>query len=164
MRRAGVAALALILGTAGCGFQPVHGTGETAATPPTKSVRVAPIPERTGQLVHRELVRRLHGDAAGSGSNYRLAVELDERVAETGFRADETATRRNITLSASYRLIQAGTGETVLRGLARSTNSANVLDQPYATTVAERDARQRGANDIARKISRDIASKLGGSR
>ncbi len=161
MRRAGTAALAFLLVAAGCGFRPVHGTGEIGAEPATASVRVAPIPDRAGQLVHRELVRRLHPGGAASGSAYRLAVALDERLAETGFRADETATRRNITLTASYRLIDARKGETVLRGRAQSTNSANVLDQPYATNVAERDARERGANDLAKKIFRDIASELG---
>ncbi len=161
MRRAGAAALVLLLSVTACGFRPVHGTGEAGAARATASVQVAPIPERSGQLVHRELVRRLRGGRSASGSAYRLAVELDERLAETGFRADETATRRNITLSASYRLIDARDGQTVLRGRAQSTNSANVLDQPYATEVAERDARKRGANDLAKKIFRDVASELG---
>jgi len=162
MRRAGAALLVLGMCVTACGFRPVHGGaegGESAAA--TASVRVAPIPARTGQLVHRELTRRLRSDRPGSGSAYRLQVELDERLAETGFRADETATRRNITISASYELVDARNGRTVLRGRARSTNSANVLDQPYATDVAERDARQRGADDLAKKIFRDIASKLG---
>lgn len=160
MRRAAATIMGLATLVAACGFQPVHqrGAPDTAVT---AGVRVAPIPERAGQLVHRELSRRLRSDRAGRGTRYRLAVELDERVAETGFRADETATRRNVTVMASYTLVDARTGDTVLRGRAESTTSANILDQPYATEVAERDARQRGANDLAKKIFRDIASKLG---
>jgi LPS-assembly lipoprotein len=157
--RAAVIVAATLL--AGCGFQPVHqSAGPGADAPVTANVRVQPIPERMGQLVHRELSSRLRSDRPGSGTPYQLAVDLDERIAETGFRADETATRRNVTVTADYRLVDARNGETVLQGRAESTNSANILDQPYATEVAERDARQRGANDLAKKIFRDIASKL----
>jgi len=161
MWRATAAAIGVSILLAACGFQPIHrqAAGDDGASI-TASVRVQPIPERMGQLVHRELSNRLRSGPSGGGTAYRLAVNLDERVAETGFRADETATRRNITMTADYTLVDARDGETVLKGRAESTNSANILDQPYATDVAARDARQRGATDLAKKIFRDVASKL----
>ena len=161
MRRATLAAMGTAMLIAACGFQPVHRQGPNGdGAAMTASVRVQPIPERVGQLVHRELSSRLRGGRSGDGTAYELAVDLEERIGETGFRADETATRRNITVTADYTLVDARSGETVLKGRAESTNSANILDQPYATAVASRDARQRGASDLAKKIFRDVASKL----
>jgi LPS-assembly lipoprotein len=149
------AALALVA----CGFQPIHGERGRAGAGGLPPVSVAPIPERTGQLVRAELTRRLDS-ARGQGQRLALDVRLAEAIGETSFRADETATRRNITLTATYRLRDPATRRVVLDGQVRSTNSANILDQPFATEVATRDARERGAIDLAQKIFRDIASKL----
>jgi LPS-assembly lipoprotein len=161
MRR--LATLSILLaGLSACGFQPVNAPGPNgdAATAETAQVRVQPIPDRMGQILHSALTDRLQGGASGAPDAYALAVSLDERIDETGFRLDETATRRNITVLADYRLIDTRTRQTVLNGRAQSTNSANVLDQPYATEVAEREARKRGVTDLAEKIFRDVATKL----
>lgn len=158
-------ALVLVcLGLAACGFQPMNaprGGDGAPATAATAKVAVQPIPERRGQLLHTELTKRLRAGGRAP-STYFLDVSLDEKIEETSFRLDETATRRNITLIATYSLVDVRNDNVVLRGRARSINSANVLDQPYATSVAERDARERGSSDLAEKIFRDIASKLVG--
>lgn len=150
-------AVFLAVAAAGCGFRPVNAPGTDTGASPVAKVRVQPIPNRIGQVLHTELTRRFD---AGAAAAYYLAVDLSEQIGETGFRADETATRRNIQLTAGYRLIDARTGKPVLEGEVRSTNSANILDQPFATKVAERDARLRGTDDLAAKIFRDVASKL----
>jgi len=147
--------------TAACGFRPAGApggaeSGESAAA----SVRVQPIPERVGQLLRSELVDRLSPDAEPRDPAYLLAVSVDERINETGFRRDESETRRNIRLTATYVLRRADTRETVLKGDTELTTSTNVLDQPYATRVMSRDARARGARGLAERIARDVASKL----
>jgi len=154
----GVALLTLL---AGCGFQPVHApdTADGAQAVGAR-VQVQPIPERLGQLVRNELIQRFSNGGAPDAPAYLLRVALRENVRETSFREDETATRRNIRLRADYELRDAATGEVVLRGRTRATNSANILDQPYATEVSERDARARGAADLADSIARDVNSRL----
>lgn len=164
------------LTVAGCGFQPVHsqGQGADSARATAASVRVQPVKtrivraeterlgqsDRTGQIVHNALVARLNPRGQPRDPAYVLDLEIRELVRRTGFRLDETATRANLELEARYVLRDAETREVVGRGRARSINSANILDQPYATTVAERDARERGATDIADQIARDVMSRL----
>ena len=154
--------LAMTLAVRACGFTPVHApaadAGAGASAP--ASVAVAPIPDRLGQILRSELAGRLDPGGQRETRAYRLDVSLDESVRETGFRLDETATRRNIRLTARYRLLRQGSEETVLEGEVQTTNSANILDQPYATEVAERDARERGARDLAAKIARHVSSSL----
>ncbi|RDD63558.1 hypothetical protein DRB17_03725 [Ferruginivarius sediminum] len=147
---------------AGCGFQPVYSGGQTGDTTHAKaaSVRVQPARDRIGQLVHNALVARLNPGGQPRDPAYLLSLQIEEDVRETGFRKDETSTRANLEVEALYMLVDAATRQVVSRGRARSINSANTLDQPYATTVAERDARERGANDIAQQIARDIMSQL----
>ncbi|SDG19489.1 LPS-assembly lipoprotein [Limimonas halophila] len=158
-----IAALVICtLVAAGCGFRPANApqpSGDGAGAP--ASVRVQPIPERVGQLLRAELVNRLHAGAEPRDPAFLLDVSVDERITQTGFRRDESETRRNIRLTASYVLRRADTRETVLKGDTEVTTSTNVLDQPYATRVMRRDARARGARGIAERIARDVTSKLG---
>lgn len=159
-----LAVLALVAVLAACGFQPVNAPSRpeagAAAVPPGAQVRVQPIPDRLGQLLRNKLVQRL-SPAGGEGKpTYLLSVGLREDIFDTTFRQDETATRRNLRLRAEYRLSRANSGEVVLRGRARSTNSANILDAPYATEVSERAARERGADDLAREIALHVASHI----
>lgn len=160
-----VVAFALLF--AGCGFAPVHaptaqngGPGAAAEDTGTHQVRIQPIPERIGQLVHNGLQAKLNPDGQPLDPKYVLAVGIQEEVRETGFRKDETATRANLEVSATYRLVSVEDGTEVMRGRIRSINSANILDQPYATRVSERDARERGAEDVAARIAQDVASRL----
>lgn len=166
MIRGLVLVLAVFL-VAACGFRPVNAPNpgadaEANAVNAAESgqVRVARIPDRVGQLVHNGLSARLNPEGYPYEPRYVLSVSLDEQIRETGFRLDETATRANLEIDARYELRDAETGERLMRGRMNSINSANILDQPYATTVVERDARERGAEDVAEKIARDIRSWL----
>jgi len=158
-------AVTLALTVAACGFRPA-GTADApdATGGEAEAVRISPIAERSGQLVRRELVRRLNAGASGRAA-YVLDVTLEETVAQTGFRQDQTETRRRVRLDAAYtlrRVTSGDDGEPVLQADTQLTTNVNVLDQPYATRQLTRDARQRGARALARRIARDVRSKLGG--
>lgn len=158
-----IVAFGLLL--AGCGFTPVHApsaeSGEALSGERIGSlVRIQPIPNRVGQLVHNDLQLHLNPNGQPREPKYLLSVGLEEIIRETGFRKDETATRANLELSATYQLVAAEDGTVVTRGRIRSINSANILEQPYASIVGERDARERGAQDVAARIAQDVASRL----
>lgn len=156
------AILSTLLLVAGCGFQPMHAGGQQGGTTYAEAhgIRVQPLRDRVGQLVHTALVERLNPQGQPRDPAYLLEVSISERTRKTGFRKDETATRANLELGANYVLREAESQQVVGQGSARSINSANILDQPYGTTVAQRDARERGAADIAGQIARDVMSQL----
>lgn len=156
------ALLSVLLLVSACGFQPMLAGGQRGGTPhaAAQSVRIQPVPDRMGQLVHNALVERLNPGGQPRDPAYLLEISINEKTRKTGFRKDETATRANLELDASYVLRKAGSQQVVGQGRARSINSANILNEPYGTTVAERDARERGAADIASQIARDVMSQL----
>lgn len=121
------------------------------------AVRIAPLPDRIGQQMHNLLRDRLNPAGQPRDPAYELRLTLNETKQELGIRRDETASRANLILAATFSLIEVATGEPVLRGRASSTNSYNILSNQFATRYAESNARSRGL----REISDDIRTRLG---
>lgn len=152
--------LALLL-LAGCGFEPLHAPiGKGAVTPDESlaQIQIKPVEGRIGQQLHNLLLDRLNPSGQPLAPAYYLQIGLQKTTTDLGIREDETATRANLTLTATYDLISAQDNKVVLRGSAFSVNSYNILDLEvyYATTVAEEDAVRRGL----REISNDIQLRL----
>ena len=70
------------------------------------------------------------------------------------------ATRANLILAASYALRDAGDGEALLTGRVESIASYNILDSPYATLAAEKNARARAVKQLAHGLVERIATGL----
>jgi len=159
-RLGGIAAAIVLAGAlsvlAGCGFQPLYGKPGGAsgigATDQLAAVRVAPLPDRAGQQMHNLLRDRLNPQGQPIRPRYLLEVRLHELRENLGIRVDETATRANLTVVASFALRESGTGELLYRSDARSTNSFNILTSQFATDVAENDARERALRELADSI------------
>ena len=136
----------LLLAVTACGFQPLYGRdSETgvAANDELAKVLILPISQRTGQQMHNFLRDRLNPKGQPVEPSYLLSVTLIENISQLGIQEDATATRARLTMVAKFALRDT-TGETVLyRGRARSANSYDILDDPYATQVSEFDARER---------------------
>lgn len=158
---AAIAALLLLLGSvlAGCGLRPLYGEGPASVSQETLgSIRINPVRDRLGQLLHNRLRDRLNPRGQPLEPDYVLAVSVRERTKDLSFRKDETATRAQLTLTASFALTDAQSGERLLRGRSFIVNSFNVLDSQYATLAAEEDARSRGVRELADDITAQVAS------
>jgi LPS-assembly lipoprotein len=146
-----LAAVALLsaagLGASGCGFKPLYGDSGAVGAPGVQSslqqVAIAPIQTRSGQ--------------PGGGAGYSLTIRLAIQKQELGIRRDETATRANLIMTAIYRLTEQSSGATVFQALSRSVTSYNILDNEFSTVMAERDARSRGAEQLADDITTRVA-------
>lgn len=142
----------LLAALSGCGLHPLYGGGESGVVANTLSqVEVAPIPGKTGYLVHSALVDRLGSSPAG-GARYRLVVTLDDDIAGFGVRRDQAVTRERRTLRSRYQLVEAATGETVLDATAGSDAGIDIVSSEYATVAAENTAAERLAGTIADQI------------
>ena len=79
--RALAASLLLIglgLPLAGCGLQPIYAEGQQGvAAQSLAMVAVSPIPERSGQMLQAELLRRMQPQGSPA---YRLDVVLEEKI------------------------------------------------------------------------------------
>ena len=162
----GVCRFSLLLGTAilasACGFRPLYGEHAVGANAADQlaAVRIEPIADRSGQVLYNALRDDLNPLGRPSSPDYRLHVKLDENLEDLALRTDETATRVNITLTATYALFSGDAKEPVLKGVTRTTTAYNVLDSPYATLTSQEDARARALDDIAREIRTRLAVYL----
>lgn len=154
-----VATLAL----AGCGFKPLYGEGGVAGKgggvqASLARVSIDPIRTRTGQIMRNFLIDRMNPTGQpGGAAEYGLKITLGIRKQELGIRRDDTATRANLIMTARYILTERSSGSVIFRAISRSVTSYNILDNEFATVIAERNARSRGAEQLADDITTRIA-------
>ncbi len=166
-RRGATIALALCLGA--CGFEPLYGPQSDGRSiiDITRAIDVAPIPDRLGQVVRNHLRQGLTPRGAPRAPRYRLVVTLRTTEEGLAFERDDSVTRYNVILSASYDLTDIKSGRHVSRGIVRSITAYNVVQSDYATISAAQDARLRLAREVSTEIqtrlSMDLARADGGS-
>jgi LPS-assembly lipoprotein len=149
----------------GCGFHPLYGEpnsndGEDAASVPEslEQVLILPIGHRVGQQLHNLLRDRLNPSGQPASPDYTLSVQLSERVEELGIQIDATATRARLTMIANFALLDVPDQDLLYRGIARFTNSFDILEDPYATQVAEFHARERSLVALSDQMKIRLAS------
>tara|TARA_A100001037_G_scaffold287431_1_gene296879 strand:- start:1361 stop:1885 length:525 start_codon:yes stop_codon:yes gene_type:complete len=142
-----------LLGLAACGFEPLYGTKERGAETEAllSQIAVPPIADRLGQLVRTELTNRLNPRPAPA-ARFSVSVTLTESSQGLAVRRDASATRANMIIDASFSLAAISGGEALLTGEIRSINGYDILTSDFATLAAEKDARRRGARDVADAI------------
>jgi LPS-assembly lipoprotein len=164
-------ALWALLALAGCGWQPLYGqvnngTEGGNAGPRLASVHIAPIANRVGQHLYNALRDRLNPGGAPTEPHYDLVIQIDERTERMLVLPDQTATRVDLTLSATYSLYQRGTRKAVFEGHSRSTTTYDLLTDEFATVQSTDDAHRRGAlalaDDIATQVAVFLAQPTGG--
>ena len=152
-------AASALLPLAACGFSPLYAEREDGTTVADQlaTVSIDPMRDRVGQQMHNLLRDRLNPYGQPASPDYRLLLQITETTRELGVRRDETATRANLRLDARFFLRRTGSGEQVLKGRSTSTTSYDILEEPFATTISERDARERALREVADEIETRLA-------
>lgn len=154
-----LAAIGLVLMLAACGFRPLYGTygADPGGQRIFASVYVAPIElERVGYELRNSLIDVLEANGEPQGATYQLNVSLKEHKEGIAVNTNASITRYNYTLLATYELIDAHKGTVLIKGNESTLSAYNVVTSPYATLVAEQDAQQRAADDIAQRLRIDL--------
>jgi len=163
-RNAWVAAPAWCLILAGCGFHPLYGNngGNSQLAASFSSVYVEPIPDRVGYQLRNDLLDLFNATGDAGGSAYRLKLSLTENEQVVGLQTNTAITRYNYMLTAHYELIPAGRTDPAKMGDVTTLTAYDVAAAPflYATVTAERDAKDRAANELAELIRTEIAVYL----
>ena len=154
-----VLALVLAVGAAGCGFQPLYATDGNARGQLAR-IHIDQIADRTGQQLRNALLLSFPPGDPKAPAVWRLRVTLKEDKRELGVEKQDFATRANLTLTAFYTLEDAASDRPVLSGDLRSVNSYNILQSPYGTLAAERNARARAVRQIADGLTARLAAWL----
>jgi LPS-assembly lipoprotein len=157
-------ACVLAFALSGCGFRPLYGNGglNAGVGPTLENVYVEPIPERVGYELRNELLDLFNGTGQSNNAAYRLKLSVNETEEAVILQTNTAITRYNYTLSAHYELIPRDGTTAVKAGDVTALSAYNVAAAPflYARVTAERDAKNRAANDIAERIRTQIAVYL----
>ncbi|MCZ6894824.1 MAG: LPS assembly lipoprotein LptE [Gammaproteobacteria bacterium] len=150
----GYGALVLLIALTACGFRPLYGpqAGYDSSLAELASVAVSRIPDRMGQILQNDLRDRLTPRGAPANPRYRLGVSMLTLREGVAFEKDESVTRFNITVSASYQLIEIATGSVLSSGATRSVAAFNVVQSEFANISAEADAERRAALAVGENI------------
>lgn len=158
---------AALSGLAGCGFQPLYGSGTTTASGARLSeamaaVDVQPIPGRVGQAVRNELIFANTGGNYAADQKYQLAIAIRERDIKQLVRLDGDARGQVYQLEASFKLTDQQ-GRVIYEGNAISRASYTRFQEVFANVRARYDAENRAARTVSESIKTQVAAALASS-
>jgi LPS-assembly lipoprotein len=150
----------LLLGFAlsGCGFRPLYAPRSPRDwDPELAAITVEPIRDRPGQILELALRENLNPGGRAVAPQWRLQTQLTVSRSDLGIQRNATATSSEITVSASYMLVDAKSGKAVYASSSRAIGDFNQLTDAYATQVAADDARDRALQQVAEEITMRMA-------
>ena len=159
MRRLAVAAMIALAGglSAACGFTPMYGATEAGSS--LTRIAVSTPDNRLGYRLREQLEDALGYDR-GQSPNWRLTTVVEQNRRPLGRRIDDTATRYELTVKATWTLTPTGIGEP-LTGTETVTTTYAAADQPYAAIAAQQDGEERAAAELSRLIRLALLRTLG---
>ena len=150
----------LLLGPTGCGFRPLYGQHQPAATNERMAeIRVAQIVDRNGQMLRNDLIDRLTPQGEPASPKFTLAVLLTETMTGLGQQTNSYATLGELQMTATFTLRDT-TGKVGFVGTSAAAVSVNFLGPRYGSVAVERDAESRGLSQLADDMRDQIASYL----
>jgi LPS-assembly lipoprotein len=150
-KRGTLLGMALLL--AGCGFHPLYAPrNESGFDADLASIKVNTVADRQGQVLAIALRDALNPTGAHVDMRYTLDVQLASTRQDIGLRADGTASRSEVTMTAKFVLRDAKANKTVLQGTTHSVSSYDVLTDNYATVVASQNAQERTVQEVGDDI------------
>lgn len=152
---AGLAALTL----SGCGFRPLYATESTPAGIVVyfEQIYVEEVKGRTGLVLRNQLMDAFTPGGTPAAAAYRLEIALDEKKEGLAIQENADITRYNYTLSAKFVLRDSSNNQVMTTGVSRAIAGYNVVNEQFATQIAQRDAEERAA----RELGEDIRLRLG---
>jgi hypothetical protein len=173
-----VAAFMSLTAIAGCGWHPLYERPtpdptsggvtsklariaiEPVMTPsapdPLNGSRLAVYDSRAAQLLQNQLRSALTPYGSPTAPEYRLTVRLTQTIHGSAVQGNGEATREDLLLVAKYRLSDPK-GVVALSDEARVITSYDVVFEPFSDLSANRDATQRGIEQLAYIIETRLA-------
>lgn len=154
-------ALLVVLLTA-CGFTPMYGSGagHTGAnvTQGLDRVEISIIPDQSGVYLRNALIDNFYqGGFPADATHFLQISKIQESISDLDVTINSEATRKQITITTAFVLVDKETGKSVMTRRLRALTSYNVLGSQFTTRVSENDAREAALNDIARQIENHVA-------
>ncbi len=143
---------------AACGFEPLlRRTGDSAdGIEQLASIRIEPIPDRSGQVLRNALLDRLTPQGQTQASRYVLRIRLQEPRQTILLRRDDIISRSSYSAQASYELRDAQ-GQRVFSGTSSFSTDYEIATSEFATRTSLENARDRVMELVANDIRNQLA-------
>ncbi len=142
---------------AGCGFSPLYVLNDENGISKTEEIEVSSIPEYNGYVLKQNLVNAFNPRKKSVSKKYRLEVQLKSpRLSDQSIQGDNFASRKKVSLSATYRLINKETGEVLLSSSTNAIGAFNVFYEPYTTYQAEK----KQVEDLVLIVANNISTRV----
>ena len=143
---------------AACGFTPLY--AKTGVGPSLQSVAVeTPTHSRTGYFLRQQLDDEFGRDREAAPL-YRLTTTVTENRYPLGVRVNNVASRYEVDLTVTWRLLEQGTDKQLTAGVTPVRVSYDSADPPYAGVAAEEDGVERACREAAVRMRLDVARWL----
>jgi LPS-assembly lipoprotein len=154
-------ALAAALAVGGCGYRPLYGERSAVAAGPVRGqlaeVKISGIADRRGQMLHNYLLDRMNPRGEPASPRYVLSVTTSEALRVTDTRADGTATRADVIVTARFNLRDAVSDAVLFIQSSEGVGTYNLLTARFASVSSEDEARRRAVELVADQIALQVA-------
>lgn len=150
--------LAASLSVSACGFQPLYATQSNGQGVVTElaAITVQTSNARLDRALRLLLEEQFRADGSVAPL-YQVAVSSVLSIRNVAIQQDTDVTRKNLVLTSRYTLTDIETGEQLFRSKAIAIAAYNRVESEFANIIAERDARERAANQAAGEIRAALA-------
>ena len=155
----GAAMLAIVLALPACGFHPMMGAAsdQPAVTEQLARVEIAPLKDRSGQMLRNRLIDAFYRDQRAVAPEYRLEISLDTGQEPLAVAKDASMSRGQWSMIAIYRLIHITTGRLMFSSNSRAWPGYNNTLVQYASFVSEQSAFDRGIDFLGDEIKTRVS-------
>jgi LPS-assembly lipoprotein len=137
----------------GCGWAPLYADRETGpADAELAAIKVAPIPERAGQILALGLREWLNPSGAPAPTRYLLRTVLTISRLDLGVLTFGLGTRARLDVFATFTLYEFATSTQLLQATSHAAESFDIVSNYYSNVVAEESARTRAIEEIRRDM------------
>ncbi|AIL13580.1 hypothetical protein IM40_08975 [Candidatus Paracaedimonas acanthamoebae] len=147
----------------GCGFQPLYAPS-TQANDKLAQIKIKPIPDRMGQVLHNHLLDILTPYGEPKNPEYILKVTVKEQRTDLAMRKDATAKRAQLQYTANITLTHAISHKLILSDqlylMSGFSIGSHANFSSIPALVSEEKARLRAMEILAQDIKSLLASYL----
>ena len=151
--------LASLLFVSGCGFSPLYMQETENGVAKTEQITVSPIPEYHGYVLKQGLDDAFNPQKKHVEKKYILNVSLSSpQLSSQSIQGDNFASRKKVTLKASYSLIDKETKAVLLTSSTQAIGAFNVFYEPYTTYQSEKNQVDNLVQILITNISTRVVS------
>lgn len=160
IKKLGLLVLGILL--TGCGFRPLYGERDRLLSE-TQTVQIEPISGEGGYEFYMILKDKLNPQGQPTHPKYRLTVQLQTPTYQNqSIRSDNFATLETMNVVANYQLTRLSDGKKVISTSVKGNGLFNLIQEPYATRVAQDKLYQNVTGLLADDIATHVLAYFRG--